>query len=233
MACESRLSQHFVSVCGPVWLFGFGSLLWKMEGSYTRAEHAVLPGYMRRFYQASPDHRGTPESQGRVATLVPALRERARFSAAPFACPMVRAAVLQWLSEGAPGGGEEEGSEAALEGEDPATQGIAYLLEGATAAEHLSKLCKREAGGYTAKAVRVVLKGGETVQASCFTGEVGGEFWAPGPPQALAEIISCSAGCSGTNLDYLLKCKDALSALGVTDVALNALVALALEYASR
>lgn len=54
------------------WIFGYGSLVWRPCFSYEARTPARLEGYSRRFWQASPDHRGTPKSPGRVATLIPA-----------------------------------------------------------------------------------------------------------------------------------------------------------------
>ncbi|XP_057678960.1 glutathione-specific gamma-glutamylcyclotransferase 1 [Corythoichthys intestinalis] len=54
-----------------LWIFGYGSLVWKPDFKYKRSKVGFIRGYKRRFWHGDNFHRGSDELPARVVTLIP------------------------------------------------------------------------------------------------------------------------------------------------------------------
>ncbi|KAM3419719.1 Gamma-glutamylcyclotransferase [Cercospora zeina] len=202
-----------------LWLFGYGSLIWKPPPHYDLRLPGYIEGFIRRFWQmisirlskgrisnsrpSSEDHRGTPEAPGRVCTLI----DRELWE------------TLTDQHASAP----------------PRVWGAAYRIPAANVAEVKEYMDIREINGYsiqytpfkqptkqqdmsaTYQDVHVpndLTTDGKAIKCLVYIGLPDNpQFLGPQDPQALAEHILKSRGPSGENKDYLYELEAALNEL--------------------
>ncbi len=96
-----------------LWIFGYGSLIWRPAFPHVERQPGWIDDFARRFWQASTDHRGMPDSPGRVVTLVPEAGARC-WGMAYRVAAFQRAEVLASLDQRESGGFERRRLEVRL-----------------------------------------------------------------------------------------------------------------------
>ncbi|XP_041352383.1 putative glutathione-specific gamma-glutamylcyclotransferase 2 [Gigantopelta aegis] len=69
MNCD-KLVDELLKKNPTIWVFGYGSLLWKPNFEHKSRRVGHIRGFVRRFWQGNTTYRGTPNEPGRVANLV-------------------------------------------------------------------------------------------------------------------------------------------------------------------
>lgn len=172
-----------------IWIFGYGSLVWRPAFPHRRRCRAYVEGFARRFWQGSTDHRGVPERPGRVVTLLserdPALREEPDFRAEPcwgtaYEVPLADPdGVLARLDHRERGGYDRHEVELVLVGAEDVRQparGLVYIA-----------------------------------------GRDNPNFLGPAPVESIARQIAAAHGPSGPNPEYVFELTRSLRAMGALD----------------
>jgi len=168
-----------------IWIFGYGSLIWKCDYPILRFVWGSVTGYKRRLWQGSPDHRGTPSRPGRVFTMLPAdTVDRLE----------KEASVIQHDND-----------------HGNVVWGRCFELERASAVEVMKEIDVREIAGFAKEFIQVKCVDGVQRNAIVYAALPNNEhFLGPASLEDIASHVSGSQGPSGSNTDYVVNTMQAL-----------------------
>ncbi len=198
-----------------MWIFGYGSLVWRPAFPYTQCQPGFVRGYSRKFWQASADHRGTPAYPGRVATLIE--EPGAVCWGMAYRVDAARTAeVLEILDNRETGGYRRLSVDISLMPAGAANAGsggVSGVTSGAASAA---------ASAVASNAMPAV-----TVEGLIYIAEAdNANYLGPMSDEEIAFVVRRAQGLSGANREYVLRLHQALVDIGTYDPHVAALVRL-------
>jgi cation transport regulator ChaC len=173
-----------------VWIFGYGSLVWRPAFAHAERVPARLAGWARRFWQGSTDHRGLPGAPGRVVTVVRSDAADPCWGMAYRVGPADIARVLAGLDHREQGGYEREQVEV-------------ELVRGR---------------GVVPDAGHGAARTGTRVRALMYLAtHENPNFLGPASSDAIARQVVGAVGPSGPNPEYVTRLAESLRELGARD----------------
>ncbi|EER35376.1 conserved hypothetical protein [Candida tropicalis MYA-3404] len=223
-----------------MWVIGYGSLIFKPPPHVSFKVTGYLTGFIRRFWQSSIDHRGTPEYPGRVVTLISLkdLQNNEKFHDDLHMYELKEDSnniiidVKKKIHE--------------LKEEDLKVYGVAYYIKPENVDEVKEYLDIREQNGYTDHKVPFHIlnieknevsdgliddipndKNGKYIESMIYIGTTENEaFIGPESLEDTAKVIRTSIGPSGKNSEYLINLTEAIKHFGIRDYYLEDLLQL-------
>ncbi|KAK6873423.1 Glutathione-specific gamma-glutamylcyclotransferase [Candida tropicalis] len=223
-----------------MWVIGYGSLIFKPPPHVSFKVTGYLTGFIRRFWQSSIDHRGTPEYPGRVVTLISLkdLQNNEKFHDDLHMYELKEDSnniiidVKKKIHE--------------LKEEDLKVYGVAYYIKPENFDEVKEYLDIREQNGYTDHKVPFHIlnieknevsdgliddipndKNGKYIESMIYIGTTENEaFIGPESLEDTAKVIRTSIGPSGKNSEYLINLTEAIKHFGIRDYYLEDLLQL-------
>lgn len=220
-----------------IWVIGYGSLIFKPPPYVCFQVCGYIEGFIRRFWQSSIDHRGTPEAPGRVVTLVSLqdLKQNDRFhnDLHMFELKNQPETSLELESANEPIH-DTTYKISQLQPSDLRVWGVAYYIEPENVEKVVEYLEIREQNGYTTHKVPFHIlndfdinhpilsqlprnsHGNLFINSSIYIGTIDNiAFIGPEAIEDTAKVIKTSVGPSGPNKEYLIRLTESVRSLDV------------------